>query len=124
MLKCFYFHIWYIAKKFQIILWLMAIFGYNAKLKKEHYQLGFHETKCSCQSSSGLLNRTPMTFNVCIANCLCQPHTQSNGKTLNKQRVLIEGSTKVLLPASSFSDFGAAHYRLCVLLCTYRPSGL
>jgi hypothetical protein len=55
-----------------------------------------------------------MTFNVRIAKCLCQQHTQNNGRTLNKQRVLIEGSTKVLLPASSFSGFGAAHYRLCV----------
>jgi hypothetical protein len=65
-----------------------------------------------------------MTFNVRIAKCLCQPHTQNNGKTLNRQRVLIEGSTKVLLPASFFLVLVAAHYRLCVLLCTYRPSRL
>jgi hypothetical protein len=59
----------YIAKKFKSKHLIDdGHFGYNAKLKKEHYQLGFCETKCSCQSSSGLLNRTPMTFNVRIAN--------------------------------------------------------
>jgi hypothetical protein len=34
-------------------------FGYNAKLKTEHYWLGLRETKCSLQSSSGLSTGHP-----------------------------------------------------------------